>query len=90
LIFGAIEFYTKEIQMAVDVVTNPAKSFEFVQFVRNEALHNTNYRSKAKFGITAYSPLNPTPADMANQASKQSLQTQRKMTPQDRLIDIVV
>lgn len=77
--------------MAQDVVINPAKSFQFIRVVTNEVLHSTSIRERAKFGNPGgdITENQATPADIANKAHKNSLKTQRRMTPQDRLIDIV-
>lgn len=77
--------------MAQDVVINPAKSFQFIRVVTNEVLHNTIIRDRTKFGNPSgdIAENQATPADISNKARKNSLKTQRRMTPQDRLIDIV-
>lgn len=78
--------------MAEDVIINPAKSFKFIRVVRNEVLHSTIIRDQTKLGnpIPGITDNEVTPVGIANKASKNSLKTQSRMTPQDRLIDIVI
>ena len=78
--------------MSIGIPFNPGKSFAFVRVVKTVAMGNTVIRPRQGSGVTgeAVRAQNMTPEDIAYSARKKSIEVLSQVTPQDRLIDLII
>ena len=73
--------------MASDLSVNPVKSFRFVAAVKELATRSTVSQPEIRQSASLESV---SPQDLRNEKRKSSFQVQSRITPQERLIDIIV